>query len=96
MATERGRRSRRARVLDGPTLKELAERLGKSVAQVGLRWRIEHGKHRLIGRALDLGPTHDLHALNTIAPTDTIVGHGEAQHGRGNGTPDRTRSVELR
>jgi 2,5-diketo-D-gluconate reductase A len=29
--------------LDGPALKEIADRLGKSVAQVVLRWHIERG-----------------------------------------------------
>jgi 2,5-diketo-D-gluconate reductase A len=30
-------------VLDDPALKEISDRLGKSVAQVVLRWHIEHG-----------------------------------------------------
>ena len=39
----RGRRSRRASVLGDPTIVEIAERVGRTPAQVVLRWHIQRG-----------------------------------------------------
>ena len=38
-----GRRSRRARCLDDPTIGAIAERLGRTPAQVTLRWHVQRG-----------------------------------------------------
>jgi 2,5-diketo-D-gluconate reductase A len=39
----RGRRSRRGAVLDDPVITDIADDLGKSPAQVVLRWHIQRG-----------------------------------------------------
>ena len=78
-------------MLDDPTLIEIAERYGKSVAQVVLRWQIQHG-NIVFPKSVTPERIRENMAIFDFelepADVETIDGLDRGEAGRGGPNPD--------